>query len=250
MLERTPRIAPAGVTPDHDPQGCRYPCCVERRRQAVDELPLLSRCGRRLDVEGIDVARLQPGALKKHRTRRVETPFEPAVEERRAGGHDSFRRSTVEAFRLTSLDLVPHQDEVRLDVEDPLHRQIVPARHRHRGRDAQTPRRLHGLDLVDRTARRRIDEGRRHDEIGSSVGETACQAGIRRRQAFAALEDASHRQCRQQAVENARGRGVGRPRAGHGESRARSSPSDGAGIPASGAPDRASGGRPADGEAR
>src|SRR5690349_14153646 len=70
------------------------------------------------------------------------------IEARGAGHDDPLGRHLVHVDGFTALPFVPDEDVVRLDVNQPLRRQIVPAEHRIHRRDAKSPCTLYEIRLA------------------------------------------------------------------------------------------------------
>ena len=118
----------------------------ERRAQIDDE--------RARRVEVVKVGELLP--------RRARLPVEPVVEAVRAHGHDALARDAVQADRLLDLKVVPDDGQRRRVVEQTLVREVVPARDRQHGRDAE----IRGGAEIVAVGRAEPDERRDQHDIG------------------------------------------------------------------------------------
>ncbi len=161
-----PRVEVVGMRADEhgDVAHARILGAPQRLDPLPDERQLELGAGdedRRRRVEQEGPVRRQADGRAELLARRARRALEPAIEQLRARHGDAAGRDAVVAHRLGLLRLVPHHHEVRLDAQQPLVRQVVPARDAGDDAHAAAACRADDVHLV----RGRIDERRDDDDV-------------------------------------------------------------------------------------
>ena len=160
-VEALPRRLVFRVRPDEDRRlaHARVRCRAKRPQPVHHERRLLGRDERR----GAQIEEVRPVGRQAHLrrellARRARPPVEPLVEHRRAGDHDVIRRHAVHLDRLPLLRLVPDEDAIGKQPDEPLVGQVVPAVDGEAGGNAHRLRALHEVRLIGSEIHQRRDE--------------------------------------------------------------------------------------------
>ena len=165
-LDLRPFLDVARVRPDQDadPPQRGVVARAERGQPPPDEGDLLLGRGDRArgaDVENVRLLGSEAEWLDERLPGRARVAREPTVEELRAGDDDVSRRRAVQLDGLALLALVPDEDAVGQHLDEPLRRELIPARDGEPDRNPQPARRLDRVGLAH--ARRGAADQRRHD---------------------------------------------------------------------------------------
>ncbi len=174
---------------------------LQRRLQGLDEPGLvLGDVGRRAEIEQHAAAGIQPRRpAEGGPVLQVLRRLEPFVEEGRPGDPDRLGPNAMDLAQLADLVVVPGEHPVRMEVDQTLGGQIVPAIDRQGGGDPQAAGRLHIIRLLRKPHVQRAD----HQHVRPALPDESDDAGVGRSQSFHQVQRHAGDAAAQQAPDQA-----------------------------------------------